>query len=717
MINCSDEQEDQFYDTREDLSSVSDWGSDCSEDSSFGVLGRLGYEIWAKNLDGVQERRHKFLKWMGIDLDRDFNMREEMEDECYDKTELGIDRIAENGGAVLRNSGLEEDVSSSRSIMSSLSNEAPESSGNVALEENLFDGGRRFSTYERSLDGLFEPQKVRSNQSVSTENSKRNCVGSPSVQRVLQREVHDARYKVELKKKVKRGWLKKLGIGMCVVDANANAVSDPGDPESTLGMGMQRVRSHPCKKRTKELSSLYAGQEFQAHDGSILTMKFSLDGQYLASAGEDGIVRVWKVNEAERLDKFDTSNDPSCVYFTMDHLSRLELLDVEKEKHGNTKRMKRSSDSTCVVFPPTTFHILEKPLHEFRGHRGEVLDLSWSNKGFLLSSSVDNTVRLWQVGYDRCLRVFSHNNYVTCVDFNPLDDNYFISGSIDGKVRIWEVIRCKVVDYIDIREIVTAVSYHPDGQGGIVGSMTGNCRFYNILDNHLQLDAQICLQGKKKSPGKRITGFQFSPSDPSKVMVSSADSIIRIICGVDVICKFKGLRNAASQMSASFTSDGKHVISASEDSNVYVWNYSSQDKASPRTKKIWSCESFPSHNASIAVPWCGLKIVPDTIQSPTLISPRQGSRFDNASPDCFSLSRGFLLDSLSRGAATWPEEKLFNLSPKALSPTICKSEYRLLKNAYQSMSGSPHMWGLAIVTAGWDGRIRTYQNFGLPVRD
>lgn len=34
---------------------------------------------------------------------------------------------------------------------------------------------------------------------------------------------------------------------------------------------------------------------------------------------------------------------------------------------------------------------------------------------------------------------------------------------------------------------------------------------YSVLfvsDNHLQLDAQICLQGKKKSPGKRITGFQ-----------------------------------------------------------------------------------------------------------------------------------------------------------------------------------------------------------------
>lgn len=188
-------------------------------------------------------------------------------------------------------------------------------------------------------------------------------------------------------------------------------------------------------------------------------------------------------------------------------------------------------------------------------------------------------------------------------------------------------------------------------------------------------------------------------------------------------------------MSASFTSDGKHVISASEDSNIYIWNYSNQDRPSTRAKKVWSYESFLSHNASLAVPWCGLKTLPDTIPSPALLrdTQQQGSRFENglnhhnfnedlkqkmplSSPDCFSLSRGFLLDSSTRGSATWPEEKLVNSSPMAISPTMCKSDYRLLKSAYQNMAGSPHMWGLAIVTAGWDGRIRTYQNYGLPFR-
>lgn len=53
---------------------------------------------------------------------------------------------------------------------------------------------------------------------------------------------------------------------------------------------------------------------------------------------------------------------------------------------------------------------------------------------------------------------------VTCIQFNPVDDNHFISGSIDGKVRIWAIPECHVVDWTDVREIVTAVCYRPDGQ-------------------------------------------------------------------------------------------------------------------------------------------------------------------------------------------------------------------------------------------------------------
>lgn len=53
---------------------------------------------------------------------------------------------------------------------------------------------------------------------------------------------------------------------------------------------------------------------------------------------------------------------------------------------------------------------------------------------------------------------------MTCVQFNPVDDEYFISGSIDGIVRIWGILENHVVDWADTRDIVTSVCYRPDGE-------------------------------------------------------------------------------------------------------------------------------------------------------------------------------------------------------------------------------------------------------------
>ncbi|KAK3030635.1 hypothetical protein RJ639_035839, partial [Escallonia herrerae] len=735
MGSYNEAEEDEFYDASDEIASRSDIGSDCSEDCPrYGIVecesNELGYKVWTKNPESVHERRRRLLKWMGLSSDWNVSEKEELRVRCNEEIETGISRLRDSSKCILANSDCEDRFLSSQSYRSCRSTEALESVEADDLGVNLTNRVRNLDDQAQvAVDELGQNRMLPrlgekgSNQIAMVDKLQRS-LDSSSVQKFLRREDEASKF-LCTRKKVKRGWMQKLNVMAKMHRHEGATYPKAKDFTSEVGSSIRTVRVHPHRKRAKELSSLYAGQEFPAHHGSILAMKFSPDGQYLASAGEDSIVRVWRVVEDERPSTFDIQNaDPSCLYFSLNHLSKLAPVNVEKGMIGELKRMKKSSDSACVIFPPKLLRIMEKPVHEFHGHSNEVLALAWSKKGCLLSSSVDKTVRLWKVGCDQCLRVFSHNNYVTCIDFNPVDDNYFISGSIDGKVRFWEVHGCHVIDWIDIREIVTAVCFFPDGKGCIVGSMDGNCRFYDIIGNRLQPGAQICLQGKKKLPGKRITGFQFCPCDPTKVMVTSADSQVRILCNAVVICKYKGVRSSGSQMSASFTSDGKHIFSVAEDSNVFMWNYNSQDRTSSRARTISSCESFLSDNASIVIPWCGTKSMPSTLPSPSfsgdnvwgnILSNGQSDedsrlKLPLPSPDCFSLNRGFFLEALHRGSATWPEEKLPS------SSSMCKSEYKFLKTAYQSTFNSPHMWGHVTVTAGWDGQIRTYLNYGLPTR-
>lgn len=249
--------------------------------------------------------------------------------------------------------------------------------------------------------------------------------------------------------------------------------------------------------------------------------------------------------------------------------------------------------------------------------------------------------------------------------------------------------------------------------------------------------------------------FQFSPSDPGKVMVVSADSQIRVLDGVDIICKYRGtasssckisavpladlyfrlnlfwlslsgIRHSGSQISASFTSDGRHIISVSEDSNVYIWNHNSPDGPLPQQpKSIQSCERFLSSNALVAIPWLGMKsgsneqVSEDSTGNRENVchcrrDPSQNSLVSLSSQNSVSLSHEFFSESSPKGSATWPEEKLPTSGSLTPASAICKSQYRFLKTSCQNIVTS-HAWGLVIVTAGSDGLIRSFHNYGLPV--
>ncbi|KAI3852479.1 hypothetical protein MKW92_030179 [Papaver armeniacum] len=526
-----------------------------------------------------------------------------------------------------------------------------------------------------------------------------------------------------------------------------------------------RVRQHG--KSHKELTGLYMCQEISAHQGSIWCIRFSHDARFLASAGEDRVIHVWEVIDCDILSSKQSDDGSSTPLQLMASHSQHEQPPLAETLSMPSERRRRGKGSSkkgkipdYISVPETAFSLTDKPICSFHGHLDDVLDLSWSKSQQLLSSSMDKTVRLWDMESKSCLKLFAHNDYVTCIDFNPIDDDYFISGSLDAKVRLWSIPDRHVVDWTDLHEMVTSVCYTPDGQGAMVGSHKGTCRLYDTSESKLVQKEQINVQTKKKSQAKKITGFEFDPVNPSEVLITSADSRIRVLNGTTIVQKFRGFRNTNSQISASFTVDGKYVICASEDSLVYVWKRDELRNVVAWKKKGFvttqSHEYFHCKDVSVAIPWPGsIKYEPPLLSQgsrrehcrspsngiPPLPPTEENSPSENnhkkkdlpplpkknhhtpeRGTSCTEeeLDKSSLLDksshvdsAISDNGSSFSSFK-FGHSPSISASSSCSSS----SSRWCEDGNSNHRtaWGMVIVTAGIGGELRIYQNFGLPLR-
>ncbi|CDS09955.1 hypothetical protein LRAMOSA02632 [Lichtheimia ramosa] len=257
--------------------------------------------------------------------------------------------------------------------------------------------------------------------------------------------------------------------------------------------------------------------------GATWTMKFSKDGKYLASAGQFCNVYVWRVLD-------ETAQDGE------------NSIDVFEDMH----------------------------YREYRGHLAD--------NNFIVSASMDKTVRLWHVSREECLGVFPHLDVVTAVCFHPKDDRFFLSGSLDSRLRLWNVPEKKVAFWNEMQNgsMITSVAFTLDGKTACAGTHNGQCFFYETqgLKYNTQINIRFGKRTSKKS--RKITGIEPMPGTlpgDERILITSNDSQARLYNMKDksLMYKYKGPHNLSMQIRSSFSDDGQHIVCGSEDGNVYIW--------------------------------------------------------------------------------------------------------------------------------------------------
>ncbi|CAH1996900.1 unnamed protein product [Acanthoscelides obtectus] len=332
------------------------------------------------------------------------------------------------------------------------------------------------------------------------------------------------------------------------------------------------------------------------HEGPIWCMKFSCCGRLLATAGQDKILRIWVVRDAYPFfQDMRTKYNAEKVSPTPSQESLVSHISSEA---SNILEGIPSEELAKLTFMP-------KPFCTYTGHTSDLLDVSWSKNYFILSSSMDKTVRLWHISRKECLCCFQHIDFVTAIVFHPRDDRYFLSGSLDGKLRLWNIPDKKVAVWNEVEgnpKLITAANFCQNGKFAVVGTYDGRCIFY--ITDQLKYHTQIHVRSSRgrNSVGRKISGIEPMPGE-DKILVTSNDSRIRLydLRDLNVSCKYKGYVNTSSQIKASFSHDGKYIVSGSENRDIYIWktNHDYSKFSSVRRDRNDFWEAIKAHNATV----------------------------------------------------------------------------------------------------------------------
>ncbi|XP_056140488.1 WD repeat-containing protein 44 isoform X2 [Lampris incognitus] len=381
--------------------------------------------------------------------------------------------------------------------------------------------------------------------------------------------------------------------------------TDQDDPSSSDDEGMPYTRPAKFKaahsfKGPFDFDQIKVVQDLSGeHMGAVWTMKFSHCGRLLATAGQDNVVRIWVLKNA-----FDYFNNMRIKYNTDGRVSPSPSQESLCSSKSDT-----DPGTNCVPEDPDTEDrnapFRQVPFCKYKGHTADLLDLSWSKNFFLLSSSMDKTVRLWHISRRECLCCFQHIDFVTAIAFHPRDDRYFLSGSLDGKLRLWNIPDKKVALWNEVdgqTRLITAANFCQNGKYAVIGTYDGRCIFYDTerLKYHTQIHVRS-TRGRNRV-GRKITGIEPLPGE-NKILVTSNDSRIRLydLRDLSLSMKYKGYVNSSSQIKASFSHDYSFIVSGSEDKYVYIWStYHDLSKfTSVRRDRNDFWEGIKAHNAVV----------------------------------------------------------------------------------------------------------------------
>jgi WD40 repeat protein len=305
------------------------------------------------------------------------------------------------------------------------------------------------------------------------------------------------------------------------------------------------------------------------HKDKIRSLNFSPDGKIIASASQDGTIKLWQRNGTLIKTLWGHQSWVISAIFSFDNTI------VSASKDGTVKLWE--SDGTPIQTIPLKSNA--------------ITSATISPNGKIIAvGNEEGNIELWKSNGTFIKTIGGHKGWVTSITFSPDGEN-IASGSDDKTIKLWKANGTLSRTIQGHTARINTVSFSHDGKTIASGSSDQTVKIWQL--NGTLINTLV-------GHGDSVASVSWSQDD-NIIASGSEDGIVKLWkLNADMMTKLTGHKRGITSL--NFSRDGKIIASGGDDGTVKLWQQNGTFIANLPGDQGWvNSINFSPDNRTIAI--------------------------------------------------------------------------------------------------------------------